>query len=64
MFRVDDINLMHPVVPAVISNTAAALLGLIVPLAVLFIIEVLFFWDVWDAYHLFAGFVQAASKYL
>jgi hypothetical protein len=62
LFNINDINLMHPVVPPVIPNIVAGMLGYIVPLVVLFIVEVLFFWDVWDAYHLLAGFVQSASK--
>ncbi|RUS24676.1 PAP2 superfamily-domain-containing protein [Jimgerdemannia flammicorona] len=54
-FALNDVSLQHPEVPEIISATNATIINAVGPLIILAVIELLFFFNKWDAYHMVKG---------
>ncbi|CAG8445260.1 11761_t:CDS:2 [Ambispora leptoticha] len=63
-FSLDDESLKHPIVDEVISANNATIINAVGPYILLLVLEVLFFWDRWDVYHLTTGHAQAIAMSL
>ena len=62
-FRLDDPDYMRPVIPQIISSSTAGILSGGVPLIILLILELLFFWDKWNVYHLVTGHATSVGEW-
>ncbi|CAG8500600.1 2042_t:CDS:2 [Paraglomus occultum] len=60
-FRVDDEDYMRPEIPEIISSGVAGFLSGGVPLIILLILQVLFFWNKWDLYHMVTGHATSVA---
>ncbi|KAG9285399.1 hypothetical protein G9A89_010874 [Geosiphon pyriformis] len=60
-FSLDDQSLKRPVVGEIISSTVATAISVGGPIILLLILEILFFWDRWNLYHLITGHFQAIA---
>ena len=63
-FSVNDISLKGPVVPEIISSTTATILNTVVPGVVMILLELIFFYDPWNLYHLITGHISSFGKKL
>ncbi|KAJ3039305.1 hypothetical protein HDV00_012297 [Rhizophlyctis rosea] len=60
-FRLDDTSLQYPVVPEIISSSITPVFTIILPLIIMLIFEILFFYDPWNLYHLCTGFAETQA---
>jgi len=60
-FRVDDVDYMRPLVPETVSSGVAGFFSGGVPLIILLILELVFFWNKWNLYHLVTGHATSTA---
>ncbi|CAG8434219.1 1756_t:CDS:2 [Ambispora gerdemannii] len=63
-FSINDESLKHPLVDEIISADSATVINAVGPFVLLLVLEVLFFWDRWDVYHLATGHAQSIAMSL
>jgi len=60
-FSLDDESLNHPEVPEIISSTTATLINAVVPIILLGVLELVFWFNIWDAYHMVKGHAESIA---
>jgi hypothetical protein len=61
-FSVNDTSLKGPIVPEIISSTLATIINTVLPGVVMILLELIFFYDFWELYHLLTGHISAVGK--
>ncbi|CAB4405592.1 unnamed protein product [Rhizophagus irregularis] len=58
-FSVNDNSLKGPVVEEIVSSTLATLINTVLPGVIMILLELIFFYDFWDFYHMIIGHITS-----